>query len=66
VKIAQSYSKVERTAENRLTPGVALVSTRGQASAASYQAQGELLQAHLAHMPARAELEQTIGGTPGS
>ena len=34
-------------------------------SVASHKAQAELLQAQLAHLPARAELEQTIGRTPG-
>jgi outer membrane protein TolC len=55
----------ERIAENQWTQGVVLVSARRQASVASYRARAELLQAQLAHMLARAELEQTIGRTPG-
>jgi outer membrane protein TolC len=54
----------ERVAENQLTLGVVLVSARRQASAASYKAQADLLQAQVAHMLALAELEQTIGRPP--
>jgi len=55
----------DRLAENQLKQGVVLVSARRQASAASYKAQADLLQAQLAHLLARAELEQAIGRTPG-
>lgn len=55
----------ERIAANQLTQGVVLVSARRQASVASYKAQADLLQAQLTHMLALAELEQTIGRTPG-
>jgi len=48
----------ERIAENQLTQGVVLFSARRQA-AASYKARAELLQAQLAHLLARAELEVT-------
>jgi hypothetical protein len=44
---------------------VVLVSARRQATAANYRAQADLLQAQLAHLLAQAELEQTIGRTPG-
>jgi len=55
----------ERIAENQLTQGIALVSARRQASEASYKARAELMQAQFTHLPAWAELEQTIGRTPG-
>ena len=55
----------ERLAENQLTQGVVLVSTRRQASAASYKAQADLLQAQLAYLLAGAELEEAAGRTPG-
>jgi outer membrane protein TolC len=55
----------ERLAQNQMVQGVVLVSARRQASAATYKAQADLLQAQLAHMLARAELQQTIGRTPG-
>jgi outer membrane protein len=55
----------ERLAENQMAQGVVLVSARRQASAASYKAQADLLQAQLAYLLAGAELEQTVGRTPG-
>jgi outer membrane protein TolC len=64
-EVVKLRTEGERLAENQLAQGVVLVSTRRQASAASYKAQADLLQAQLAHMLARAELEQTIGRTPG-
>jgi outer membrane protein TolC len=64
-EVVKLRTEGERIAENQLTQGVLLVSARRQASAASYRAQADLLQAQLAHMLARAELEQTIGRTPG-
>ena len=38
---------------------------RREAAAANYRAQADLLQAQLTHLLAQAELEQTIGRTPG-
>ena len=55
----------ERLAENQLIQGVVLVSRRSQATAASYKAQADLLQSQLGYLLAQAELEQTIGRTPG-
>jgi outer membrane protein TolC len=55
----------ERLAENQMAQGVVLVSARRQASAASYKAQADLLQAQLAYLLAGAELEQAAGRTPG-
>ena len=55
----------DRVAQNQLANGVVLVSARRQASAATYKAQADLLQAELAHLLANAELEETIGRTPG-
>ena len=52
-------------AENQFAQGVVLVSTRRQASAANLKAQANLLQAQLGYLLAGAELEQTIGRTPG-
>ncbi len=58
-------TEAERVAENQLKEGVVLVSIRRAASAASYKARADLLQAQLAYMLANAELQQTIGRTPG-
>jgi outer membrane protein TolC len=55
----------ERLAQNQLAQGVVLVSERRQATAASYQAQAEFLQASLGYLLAWAELEQAVGRTPG-
>jgi outer membrane protein TolC len=55
----------ERLAGNQVTQGVALISDRAQATAASYQAQANFLQASLGYLLAWAELEQAIGHTPG-
>jgi outer membrane protein TolC len=55
----------ERLAQNELAQGAVLVSERRQASAASYQAQAEYLQASLGYLLAWAELEQVVGRTPG-
>ncbi len=55
----------ERVAENQLKEGTILVSARRQASASNYKAQADQLQAQLAYMLAEAELQETIGRTPG-
>jgi outer membrane protein TolC len=55
----------ERVAGNQIAQGEALVSMGKQASAASYKAQADLLQAQLAYLLAGAELEQAAGRTPG-
>ena len=64
-EVVRLRTEGERLAENQLTQGAVLISVRRQAAAASYRAQADLLQAQLAHLLAQAELEQTIGRTPG-
>jgi outer membrane protein len=64
-EIVKLREENERLAENQLVQGVVLVSTRRQASAASYKAQADMLQAQLAYLLAGAELEQAAGRTPG-
>lgn len=63
-QVVKLRAEGERIAENQLTQGVVLVSARRQASAATYKAQADLLQAQLAHLLAQAQLQQTIGRTP--
>ena len=69
VQVANEVVKLrqegERLAGNRLTQGVVLMSDRRQATAASYKAQADLLQASLGYLLAWAELEQAAGRTPG-
>jgi len=64
-EVVRLRTEGERLAENQLAQGVVLVANRRQASAASHRAQADLLQAQLAYLLASAELEQTIGRTPG-
>lgn len=69
VQVANQVVKLrqesERLAENQKNQGVILVSDRRQATAASYQAQAEFLQAQLGYLLGWAELQQAIGRTPG-
>ena len=69
VRVATQVVKLrqesERLAQNELTQGVILASERRQATAASYQAQADFLQASLGYLLAWAELEQAAGRTPG-
>ena len=55
----------DRLAQNQLAQGVVLASERRQATAATYKAQADYLQASLGYLLAWAELEQQIGRTPG-
>jgi outer membrane protein TolC len=63
-EVVRLRTESDRVAENQLKEGMVLVSQRRQASAASYKAQADLLQAQLAYMLAQADLQQTIGRTP--
>lgn len=64
-EVVRLRTEGERVADNQLKQGVVLVSARRQASAASSKAHADLLQAQLAYMLAQAELQQTMGRTPG-
>jgi outer membrane protein TolC len=64
-EVVSLRAESERLAENQMTQGIVLVSTRRQASAASYKAEADLLQAQLSYLLAGAELEQAAGRTPG-
>jgi len=68
-QVANQFVKLrresERLAQNQLTQGVVLVSERRQATAASYKAEADYLQASLGCLLAWAELEQAVGRTPG-
>jgi outer membrane protein TolC len=55
----------ERLAGNQVKQGMVLVSEHRQATAATYKAQADYLQASLGYLLARAELEQAVGRTPG-
>jgi outer membrane protein TolC len=69
VRVANQVVKLrqegERLAGNQLTQGVVLVSEQRQATAATYKAKADYLQASLGYLLAWAELEQAVGRTPG-
>jgi outer membrane protein TolC len=64
-QVANLRQESERLATNQAAQGAVLVSERRQATAARYKAQADLLQASLGYLLAQAELEQTVGRTPG-
>jgi len=65
IQVVKLRQEGDRLAQNQLAEGVILVSQQKQATAASYQAKADLLQASLGYLLAWAELEQAIGHTPG-
>jgi outer membrane protein TolC len=69
VDVAQQVVKLrqesERLAQNQLVQGVVFVSDRRQATAETFKAQAELLQASLGYLLAWAELRESAGITPG-
>jgi outer membrane protein TolC len=69
VEVANQVVKLrqegERLAGNQLALGALLVSERRQATANSYRAEADYLQASLGYALAWAELEQAVGRTPG-
>jgi outer membrane protein TolC len=69
VQVADEVVKLrqesDRLAGNQLTQGVMVVAERRQATANTYKAEADYLQASLGYALARAELEQAAGRTPG-
>jgi outer membrane protein TolC len=64
-QVVKLRQESERLDENQRNQGVILVSDRRQATAASYQAQADFLQADRGYLLAWAELQQAVGRTPG-
>jgi outer membrane protein TolC len=64
-QVVKLRTESERLSQNQLTQGLVLVSERRQATAATYKAQADYLQASLGYLLAWAELEQAVGHTPG-
>jgi outer membrane protein TolC len=60
-QLADLRSEGERLASNQFQQGVVLVSERRKAGAEVYKAQADLMQANLAYLLARVELDRTIG-----
>ena len=69
VQVADEVVKLrqegDRLARNQLTQGVVVVAETRQASANTYKAEADYLQASLGYVLAWAELEQAVGRTPG-
>jgi outer membrane protein TolC len=66
LQAAKLREESERLARNQQQQGLILVSDVRQASAANYKAKADLLQANLAYLLAWAELQRTMGRTPGA
>jgi len=66
LQVAKLREESERLAGNQQQQGLVLVSDVRQASAANYKAKADLLQAKLAYLLAWAELQRTMGRTPGA
>ena len=64
-QVVKLRQESERLAQNQLTQGVVLAAERRQATAATYKAQADYLQASLGYLLAWAELEREAGLTPG-
>jgi outer membrane protein TolC len=64
-QVAKLREEGERLASDQEQQGVVLVSDVRHAAAAKYKAKADLLQAQLAYLLSWAELQRTIGHTPG-
>jgi outer membrane protein TolC len=64
-QVANLRQESERLATSRTAQGELLPAALRQATAANFKAQADLLQASLAYLLAQAELERTVGRTPG-
>ena len=65
-QVAKLLEESERLAGNQQQQGLILVSDARQASATNYKAKADLSQANLAYLLAWAELQRTMGCTPGA
>jgi len=65
-QVAKLRQESERLATDQAAQGVVLVSDVRHAAAANYKAKADLLQAQLGYLFAWAELERTVGRTPGT
>jgi outer membrane protein TolC len=64
-QVAELRQESERLATDQAAQGVVLISDVRNAAAANYKAKADLLQATLGYVLARAELERTVGRSPG-
>lgn len=66
LQVAKLREEGERLAGNQQQQGLILISDVRQASTANYKAKADLLQANLSYLLAWAELQRTMGRTPGA
>jgi outer membrane protein TolC len=64
-QVAKLRGESERLATDQAAQGVVLISDVREATASSYKAKADLLQATLGYLLAWAELERTVGRAPG-
>jgi outer membrane protein TolC len=64
-QVVKLRQESERLAQNQLAQGAVLISDHRQATAATYKAQADFLQANLGYLLAWAELQETVGIAPG-
>jgi len=64
-QVVELRKESERLAENQMAQGEVLSSARSEATAASYKAQADYLNARLGYLLAWADLQQQAGITPG-
>jgi outer membrane protein TolC len=64
-QVVKLRQESQRLAQNQLAQGVVLISERRQATASTYKAQADYLQADLGYLLAWAELQEAAGITPG-
>jgi outer membrane protein TolC len=64
-QVVKLRQESERLAHNQLAQGAVLISDRRLATAATYKAQADFLQASLGYLLAWAELQEIAGITPG-
>jgi len=64
-QVAKLHQESERLMTDQAAQGVVLISDVRHATAASYKAKAELLEASLGYLLARAELDRTVGRAPG-
>lgn len=62
---AKLRAESERLTKSQEQQGIVLISDVRQATTASYKAKADLLQANLAYLLSWAELQRTVGRTPG-
>ena len=65
IEAAKLRAESERLASSQEKQGVVLISDVRKATTESYKAKADLLQANLAYLLSWAELQRTVGRTPG-